>query len=142
MKKTKRGLELIDTGLSGDTDRLCLAVETAIDALSKELQNEIDRGNDKGTATCMRRIGAITGLLHWAHHVHINYKDHPAVLIAVPKYARHIDEWSEWLGPVWWTGDPKDRPHVGTPHDKHFDRAYKWWTLIDTPEIPESETHE
>ena len=67
----------------------------------------------------------------------MNYHETQAVIIAVPKYARHVDEWGEDDGNVlWWRDTTEDTPYVGTPLDENFDDDYKWWSPIDIPEIP------
>lgn len=143
MKSTSRGLELTKTEWVSDTERFYRVVKDAARDAASELQREIGYGNPGNFVIYANQIAAISEIWFWARDVSCNYKDTPAVLIAVPKYARHISEWREEDGPVlWWRDTPTARPYVGTRHDKGFDVTYKWWSPIDIPEIPESETRE
>lgn len=143
MKNTSRGLELTRTGQLSDAQRLRMVMETAINAKLEELHHEIDRSNTGGLMGYIGQIAATAEIWDWASDVYYDFDDTPTVLIAVPKYVRHIDEWHDSMGPVlWWNDTPTSRPYVGTRHDEGFDVTYKWWSPIDTPEIPESEKHE
>ncbi|MCT1710314.1 hypothetical protein [Dermabacter hominis] len=143
MKNTSRGLELTRTEWVSDTERFYRVVKDAARNAASELQREIGYGNPGNFVIYANQIAAISEIWFWARGVSCDYENTPAVLIAVPKYARHISEWREEDGPVlWWRDTPTARPYVGTRHDKGFDVTYKWWSPIDTPEIPESETHE
>jgi len=143
MESTSRGLELTRTGQLSDAQRLRMVMETAINAKLEELHHEIDRSNTGGLTGYIGQIAATAEVWDWASDVYYDRGDTPTVLIAVPKYARHIDEWHEDMGPVLWWRDPiEEPPYVGTPLDTYFDDSYLWWSPIDIPEIPESETQE
>lgn len=143
MESTRRGLELTRTEWVSDTERFYRVVKDAARDAASELQREIGYGNPGNFVIYANQIAAIAELWFWARDVSCNYKDTPAVLIAVPKHARHIDEWRESMGPVlWWRDGTDDHPYVGTPLDTYFDDSYLWWSPIDIPEIPESETRE
>lgn len=143
MRSTNRGLELTHMGLPSDVERLCRVMKDAAHDAANKLQRDITSETPGNFAIRTNQIAAISEIWFWARDVHCHYADTPAVLIAVPKYARHIDEWRESMGPVlWWRDNTTDRPHVGTPDDTYFDDTYKWWSPIDIPEIPESEPQE
>lgn len=143
MEKTIRGLELTHTEWANDTKRFCQVMKNAARDATSELQREITFENPRTLTTHTNQIADISEIWFWADGIYSTYRNTPAVLIAVPKYARHISEWHEGYGPVlWWRDDTEDRPHVGTPHDADFDETLKWWSPIDIPEIPESETQE
>lgn len=143
MKNTRRGLELTRTDWGSDARLLFTTVRTAVLTNATELKRQIENDNPGSSILHATTIAAVSEIWFWAHNVLCDYKDVPAVLLAVPKYARHIDEWRESMGPVlWWRDDTKDCPHVGTPHDDNFDETRQWWSPIDTPEIPESETRQ
>lgn len=143
MKSTSRGLELTRTEWVSDTERFYRVVKDAAHNAASELQREIGYGNPGNFVIYANQIAVISEIWFWARGVSCDYENTPAVLIAVPKYARHISEWREEDGPVlWWRDTPTARPYVGTRHDKGFDVTYKWWSPIDIPEIPESETRE
>lgn len=140
MKNTSRGLELTRAGGASDTKRFYRAMKDAARDSTTALQHEIASEHPRNLKTYTNQIDAISEIWLWARGVFFDYENTPAVLIAVPKYARHISEWREEDGPVlWWRDTPTARPYVGTRHDKGFDVTYKWWSPIDTPEIPESE---
>lgn len=143
MKSTSRGLELTRTEWVSDTERFYSVVKDAARNAASELQREIGYGNPGNFVIYANQIAAISEIWFWARGVSCDYENTPAVLIAVPKYARHIDEWHEDDGPVLWWRDPiTEPPYVGTPDYADFDDTYKWWSPIDIPEIPESETQE
>ncbi len=143
MKNTSRGLELTHTDWGSDARLLFTTVRTAVLTNATELKRQIESGKPGNSILHATTIAAVSEIWFWTHKVFFDYEDIPAVLIAVPKYARHIDEWREGDGAVlWWSNNTEGRPHVGTPHDKYFDPTYKWWSPLDIPEIPESETHE
>lgn len=143
MKNTSRGLELTKTDWGSDAQLLFTTVRTAVLTNATELKRQIESGKPGNSILHANTIAAISEIWFWTHKVFFEYEDIPGVLIAVPKYARHIDEWRESMGPVlWWNDTPTSRPYVGTPHDDNFDDTYKWWSPIDIPEIPESETRE
>ena len=138
MRRTSRGLELTRTERIGDAERLFDTVKDAARTAAKELQHEISSGNPGNFVIYTNQIAAIAEIWRWTRGVFCNYENTPAVLIAVPKYARHIDEWRESMGPVlWWRDGTDDHPYVGTPHDTDFDPTYKWWSPIDIPDMPE-----
>lgn len=143
MENTSRGLELTHTEWGNDAERLYQAMETAANTAAVRIQHEIGRQNARGLIAHMRQIPAITEMLNWADGIYFDYGNIPVVLLAVPKYARHIDEYHEDMGPVLWWRDPiEEPPYVGTTLDTNFDETYTWWSPIDTPEIPESETQQ
>ena len=143
MKSTSRGLELTRTEWVSDTERFYRVVKDAARNAASELQREIGYGNPGNFVIYANQIAAISEIWFWARGVSCDYENTPAVLIAVPKYARHIDEWHEVDGPALWWRDPiEEPPYVGTPDDDNFDDSYLWWSPIDIPEIPESETRE
>lgn len=146
MEKTTRGLELTRAGWESDTKRFCQFMKNAARDAASELQRDIASDSPETLKFYTNRIAAISEIWFWVRKVLRTYENTPAVLIAVPKYARHINEWREDDGPVlWWPDTPTARPYVGTRHDKGFDVTYTWWSPIDTPEIPEipeSETRE
>ncbi|MDU2057687.1 MAG: hypothetical protein E6719_00025 [Dermabacter sp.] len=143
MKNTSRGLELTHTEWGSDAQLLFTTVRTAVLTNATELKRQIESGKPGNSILHATTIAAVSKIWFWTHKVLCDYEDTPAVLIAVPKYARHIDEWHEVDGPVLWWRDPiEEPPYVGTPDDADFDETYKWWSPIDTPEIPESETRE
>lgn len=143
MESTSRGLELTRTERIGDAERLFDTIKDAARTAAKELQHEISSGNPGNFVIYTNQIATISEIWLWARDVFFDYEDTPAVLLAVPKYARHIDEWREDDGPVLWWRDPiTEPPYVGTPDYEDFDDTYKWWSPIDIPEIPESEKHE
>lgn len=143
MEATSRGLELTETEWGSDAELLSSTVKTAALTSATELKRQIESGKPGNSILHATTIAAISEIWFWTHKVLCNYEDTPAVLIAVPKYARHIDEWRESMGPVlWWPDTPTARPYVGTRHDKGFDVTYKWWSPIDVPEIPESDTQQ
>ena len=143
MESTTRGLELTKTEWVSDTERFYRVVKDAARDAASELQREIGYGNPGNFVIYTNQIAAIAELWFWARQVSCDYEETPAVLIAVPKYAKHIDDYHEDMGPVLWWRDPiVEPPYVGTPDYEDFDDTYKWWSPIDTPEIPESETRE
>ncbi|EPH14697.1 hypothetical protein HMPREF1484_02006 [Dermabacter sp. HFH0086] len=143
MENTSRGLELTHTDWGSDAQLLFNTVRTAVLTRATELKRQIESGTPGNSIFHANTIAAISEIWFWTHKVSCDYEDTPAVLIAVPKYARHISEWREEDGPVlWWRDTPTARPYVGTRHDKGFDVTYKWWSPIDIPEIPESEARE
>lgn len=143
MRSTSRGLELTHTERIGDAERLFDTIKDAARTAAKELQHEISSGNPGNFVIYTKQIATIAELWFWARDVFFDYEDTPAVLIAVPKYARHIDDYHEDMGSVLWWRDPiVEPPYVGTPLDSDFDDTYKWWSPIDIPEIPESETQQ
>ncbi|MCT1956390.1 hypothetical protein M3C92_09195 [Dermabacter hominis] len=143
MRRTSRGLELTRTEWGSDAQLLFSTVKTAANTESVKLKHQIERGNPDIFLIHAIALAAISEIWFWTHEVSCDYEDTPAVLLAVPKYARHIDEWHENYGPALWWRDPiEEPPYVGTPDDTDFDETYKWWSPIDIPEIPESETHE
>ena len=138
MKNISRGLELTRTGQPSDAQRLRMVMETAINAKLDELHHEIDRSNTGGLMGYISQIAATAEAWDWVSDVYYDHGDTPTVLIAAPKYARHIDEYHEDMGPVLWWRDPiEEPPYVGTPHDDCFDETYEWWTPIDIPDMPE-----
>lgn len=140
MESTSRGLELTRTQPVSDTERFYQVVKDAARNAVDELKREIVAENPGNFPIYTIQIADISEIWFWARNVLCDYEDTPAVLIAVPKYARHIDEWHEDDGPVLWWRDPiTEPPYVGTPHDKGFDETRQWWSPIDIPEIPESE---
>lgn len=143
MKNTRRGLELTHTDWGSDARLLFSTVRAATLTKATELKRQIENGNPGSSILHATTIAAVSEIWFWTHKVFFDYEDIPGVLIAVPKYARHIDEWHEDDGPVLWWRDPiTEPPYVGTPDYADFDDTYKWWSPIDTPEIPESETRE
>lgn len=143
MESTNRGLELTRTEQPSDAQRFLQVMKDAAKDAAGELQRDIIYDNPRSLTTRTNQIAAISEIWFWARGIYRTYKNTPVVLIAVPKYARHINEWREDDGPVlWWPDTPTARPYVGTRHDKGFDVTYTWWSPIDTPEIPESETRE
>lgn len=139
----RRGLELSKTEWVSDTERFYLAIARGTQDVEKSLVEQIDLEDPYGVAVYAERLKTLAEMWLWAREVYYVYEETPAVLIAVPKYARHIDEWHEDMGVVLWWRDPvEEPPYVGTPHDGDFDETYKWWSPIDTPEIPESETQQ
>lgn len=143
MESTSRDLELTHTEWISDAERFYRVVKTAADTAAKELQREITSENPGNFTIYTNQIADISAMWFWVRGVYCNYRNTPTVLIAVPKYARHIDEWHEDDGPVlWWRDTTEDYPYVGTALDADFDDTYKWWSPIDIPEIPESETRE
>lgn len=143
MKSTSRGLELTRTEQPGDAQRFLQVMKDAAKDAAGELQRDIIYDNPRSLTTRTNQIAAISEIWLWASGISCDYRRTPAVLIAVPKYARHISEWRESMGPVlWWRDGTDDHPYVGTPHDINFDDTYKWWSPIDIPEIPESETQQ
>lgn len=143
MEATSRGLELTRTKWVSDVGRFYRVMKDAARDAATALQYEIASEHPRNLKTHTNQIDAISEMWIWARTVLCDYENTPAVLIAVPKYARHIDEWREDDGPVlWWPDTPTARPYVGTRHDKGFDVTYTWWSPIDTPEIPESDTRE
>ena len=143
MENTSRGLELTHTDWGSDAQLLFTTVRTAVLTNATELKRQIESGKPGNSILHATTIAAVSKIWFWTHKVSCDYEDTPAVLIAVPKYARHIDEWHEEDGSVLWWRDPiTEPPYVGTPDYEDFDETYKWWSPIDTPEIPESETHE
>lgn len=143
MENTRRGLELTHTDWGSDAQLLFTTVRTAVLTNATELKRQIESGKPGNSILHATTIAAVSKIWFWTHKVSCDYEDTPAVLIAVPKYARHIDEWHEEDGSVLWWRDPiTEPPYVGTPDYEDFDETYKWWSPIDTPEIPESETHE
>lgn len=143
MEKTTRGLELTRAGWVCDTKRFCQVIKDAARDAAEQLQREI-ASESPGTLTIYtNQIADISEIWFWARGIYNTYKNTPVVLIAVPRDARHIDEWHEDDGPVLWWRDPiEEPPYVGTPDDADFDETLKWWSPIDIPEIPESETRE
>ena len=140
MKNTSRGLELTRTEWGSDAQLLFTTVRTTVLTNATELKRQIESGKPGNSILHATTIAAVSKIWFWAHEVSCDYKDVPAVLLAVPKYARHIDEWHEEDGPVLWWRDPiTEPPYVGTPDYEDFDDTYKWWSPIDIPEIPESE---
>ena len=143
MESTIRGLELTQTEWGSDAELLSSTVRTAALTSATELKRQIESSKPGYSILHATAIVAISEIWFWTHKILCDYEDTPAVLIAVPKYARHIDDYHEDMGSVLWWRDPiEEPPYVGTPHDDDFDETYKWWSPIDTPEIPESETHE
>lgn len=143
MESTSRGLELTRTEQPSDAQRFLQVMKDAAKDAAGELQRDIIYDNPRSLTTRTNQIAAISEIWLWASGISCDYRRTPAVLIAVPKYARHIDEWHEVDGPVLWWRDPiEEPPYVGTPDYEDFDETYKWWSPIDTPEIPESETRE
>lgn len=143
MKNTRRGLELTHTDWGSDARLLFNTVRTAVLTRATELKRQIESGSPENSIFHANTIAAISEIWFWTHKVVFDCEDAPAVLVAVPKYARHIDEWHEDMGVVLWWRDPvEEPPYVGTPRDGDFDETYQWWSPIDIPEIPESETHE
>ena len=143
MKNTSRGLELTKTDWGSDAQLLFTTVRTAVLTNATELKRQIESGKPGNSILHATTIAAISEIWLWASGISCDYRRTPAVLIAVPKYARHISEWRESMGPVlWWRDGTDDHPYVGTPHDINFDDTYKWWSPIDIPEIPESETQQ
>lgn len=143
MENTSRGLELTRTEQPGDAQRFLQVMKDAAKDAAGELQRDIIYDNPRSLTTRTNQIAAISEIWLWASGISCDYRRTPAVLIAVPKYARHISEWRESMGPVlWWRDGTDDHPYVGTPHDINFDDTYKWWSPIDIPEIPESETQQ
>ena len=143
MESTSRGLELTHTDWGSDAQLLFNTVRTAVLTRATELKRQIESGSPENSIFHANTIAAISEIWFWTHKVVFDCEDAPAVLIAVPKYARHIDEWHEEDGPVlWWRGPITEPPYVGTPDYEDFDDTYKWWSSIDIPEIPESETQE
>lgn len=143
MRSTSRGLELTHTDWGSDARLLFSTVRAATLTKATELKRQIENGNPGSSILHATTIAAVSEIWFWTHKVFFDYEDIPAVLIAVPKYARHIDEWREGDGAVlWWSNNTEGRPHVGTPDYEDFDETYKWWSPLDIPEIPESETRE
>lgn len=134
----RRGLELANTPQSSDAGRFYRAIAWAACDVEKILSEQIGSENPYSIAGHTERLKTLAEMWFWARAVSVKYEWTPAVLVAVPKYARHIDEWHEDMGVVLWWRDPvEEPPYVGTPHDGDFDETYKWWTPIDIPDMPE-----
>lgn len=138
MENTRRGLELTRTKWVSDVGRFYRVMKDAARDAATALQHEIASEHPRNLKTHTNQIDAISEMWIWARTVLCDYENTPAVLIAVPKYALHIDEWEEDDGPVlWWRAPIEEPPYVGTPDDTDFDETYKWWTPIDIPDMPE-----
>lgn len=143
MEITSRGLELTHTDWGSDAQLLFTTVRTAVLTNATELKRQIESGKPGNSIVHATTIAAVSKIWFWTHKVSCDYEDTPAVLIAVPKYADHIDDYHEDMGPVlWWRDTTEGYPYVGTPHDADFDETRQWWSPIDTPEIPESDTQQ
>lgn len=143
MEATSRGLELTRTEQPSDAQRLCRVMKNAAYIETVKLQRQIEQQNLEEFKIHASTIVDISEIWLWTNEVFCRFEDTTSVLIAVPKYAHHIDEWHDLIGPVlWWRDTTEEPPYVGTPHDKGFDETRQWWSPLDTPEIPESEKNE
>ena len=137
MKNTKRGLELTHDSRGGNLRTLLNLVRSAASAEAAEMQQHIDQDDAVNFGINVNLLAEISELWRWVQNLYCTHSDTDTVLVAMPKYAKHIGEHHEDMGVVLWWRDPIDEPpYVGTPSDTDFDETYKWFSPLDTPEIP------